>query len=82
MTRLIHLESKDLDRKGIIMKIDYRHDSIFRSDAQVIVNTVNCVGVMGKGLALEFKHHYPDMFTAYQHDCRAGKLHIGRPRLY
>ena len=64
------------------MKIEYRYDDIFDSDAQVIVNPVNCKGTMGKGLALEFKHRYPDMFKQYQQDCRTGKLHIGRPRLY
>lgn len=64
------------------MKIEYRYDSIFQSDAQVIVNTVNCEGVMGKGLALEFKRRYPAMFNVYQQDCKTGKLHIGRPRLY
>jgi O-acetyl-ADP-ribose deacetylase (regulator of RNase III) len=66
----------------MLMKIEYRYDSIFQSDAQVIVNTVNCEGVMGKGLALEFKRRYPDMFKVYQQDCKTGKLHIGRPRLY
>lgn len=68
--------------KGKFMKIDYCYDSIFESDAQVIVNTVNCRGVMGRGLALEFKSRYPEMFKHYQRDCKLGKLHIGRPRLY
>ena len=35
---------------------------MFESKAQTLVNTVNCVGVMGKGIALEFKKRFPDMF--------------------
>ncbi len=62
--------------------IQYVKGNIFTSKAQVIVNTVNCKGVMGKGLALAFKQKYPDMFTAYEHDCQTGKLKIGRPTLY
>ena len=41
--------------------IRYIEGDIFKSPAQVIVNTVNTVGVMGKGIALEFKKLYPDM---------------------
>ena len=40
--------------------------NIFDSNAQTLVNTVNCVGVMGKGVALEFKKRYPEMFKEYQ----------------
>jgi O-acetyl-ADP-ribose deacetylase (regulator of RNase III) len=63
-------------------KIKYQRGSIFDSTAQVIVNTVNCEGYMGKGLALSFKKRYPDMFRVYQEECRTGKLRIGRPTLY
>jgi O-acetyl-ADP-ribose deacetylase (regulator of RNase III) len=62
--------------------IHYRRGDIFEANAQVIVNPVNCEGIMGKGLALEFKKRYPDMFSAYQHDCKTGRLRIGRPTLY
>ena len=62
--------------------IHYVKGDIFESKAQVVVNTVNCKGVMGKGLALAFKQKYPDMFVDYQRDCKTGKLHIGRPTLY
>ena len=44
-----------------MVKIE-RGKTIFDSSAQTIVNTINCVGVMGKGLALEFKNRYPAMF--------------------
>jgi O-acetyl-ADP-ribose deacetylase (regulator of RNase III) len=62
--------------------IHYRKDDIFLSEAKVLVNTVNCKGVMGKGIALAFKQRYPEMFPVYQQECKTGKLHIGRPTLY
>jgi O-acetyl-ADP-ribose deacetylase (regulator of RNase III) len=62
--------------------IQYQKGDIFEAQAQVIVNTVNCQGVMGKGLALAFKQKYPDMFKVYQQECKTGKLGIGRPTLY
>jgi len=63
-------------------QIQYLKGDIFDSKAQFIVNTVNCQGVMGKGLALAFKERFPDMFTVYQQDCNSGKLRIGRPTIY
>ncbi len=63
-------------------RIQYVRGDIFDSEAQVIVNTVNCKGIMGKGLALTFKQKYPDMFNIYKQDCKTGRLHIGRPTLY
>lgn len=62
--------------------IQYLKGDIFDSDTHVIVNTVNCKGVMGKGLALAFKQRYPEMFPVYQQECKTGKLRIGRPSLY
>lgn len=62
--------------------IQYLKGDIFTSQAQVIVNTVNCQGVMGKGLALAFKQKYPDMFAVYERECQTGKLKIGRPTIY
>lgn len=46
--------------------------TIFESDAQTLVNTINCVGVMGKGIALEFKNRYPEMFDKYKSFCEKG----------
>jgi O-acetyl-ADP-ribose deacetylase (regulator of RNase III) len=53
--------------------------NIFESDAQTLVITVNCVGVMGKGLALEFKKRYPEMFNTYKSLCKNGKIELGKP---
>jgi O-acetyl-ADP-ribose deacetylase (regulator of RNase III) len=52
--------------------------SIFSTKAQALVNTVNCVGVMGKGIALEFRRRYPKMFKEYQHICEKGELQPGQ----
>ena len=43
--------------------------NIFESHAQTLVNTVNCVGVMGKGIARDFKNKYPEMFKEYAQLC-------------
>jgi uncharacterized protein YwgA/O-acetyl-ADP-ribose deacetylase (regulator of RNase III) len=56
--------------------------NLFESRAQTLVNTVNCVGIMGKGIALEFKKRYPRMFKDYERRCAAGEVRLGRPYLY
>ena len=53
--------------------------NLFESSAQTLVNTVNCVGVMGKGIALEFKKRYPAMFQDYVMRCNAGLVQLGSP---
>jgi O-acetyl-ADP-ribose deacetylase (regulator of RNase III) len=62
--------------------IVYVTDNLFNSPAQVLVNTVNTVGVMGKGIALEFKQIYPDMFRKYVDYCELGEIQIGKLLLY
>lgn len=54
-----------------MVKIE-RGKTIFDSTAQTLVNTINCVGVMGKGLALEFKNRYPKMYDKYKSFCDKG----------
>jgi O-acetyl-ADP-ribose deacetylase (regulator of RNase III) len=56
----------------------YRRTSILESPAQTLVNTVNCVGVMGKGLAHAFKDREPDMFKAYKRICDQKALEPGK----
>jgi O-acetyl-ADP-ribose deacetylase (regulator of RNase III)/uncharacterized protein YwgA len=55
---------------------------ILKSKAQTLVNTVNCVGVMGKGIALKFKERFPDMFNDYVERCNGNEVRLGRPYLY
>ena len=62
--------------------IEYIEGDIFESPAQVIVNTVNTVGVMGKGLALSFKQRYPQMFEKYKLACEKHQLTIGKLMLF
>lgn len=52
--------------------------NLFNSKAQTLINTVNCVGVMGKGVALEFRRRFPEMFEAYQRICEDRKLRPGQ----
>jgi adenine-specific DNA methylase/O-acetyl-ADP-ribose deacetylase (regulator of RNase III) len=56
--------------------------NMFDTPAEIRVNTVNCVGVMGKGVALAFKTHYPEMFRDYQKACEAGELKPGRLHIW
>lgn len=51
--------------------------NIFKTQHQTIVNTVNCVGVMGAGIALECRYRYPAMYQQYQRFCEEGKIDIG-----
>ena len=56
--------------------------NILDSKAQTIVNTVNCVGIMGKGIALEFKEQFPDMFSDYVERCNRNEVRLGKPYLF
>lgn len=59
--------------------IHYVHGNIFESDARILVNPVNTVGVMGKGLALQFKKRYPEMFKYYRALCYGNNFIVGKP---
>jgi O-acetyl-ADP-ribose deacetylase (regulator of RNase III) len=56
----------------------YHRTSIFESPAQTVVNTVNCVGVMGKGIAADFRKRYPDMYDEYRNICARKLLEPGK----
>lgn len=58
--------------------IVWKIGNLFNSNCTNLVNTVNCVGVMGKGIALEFKNKFPDMFVAYKKVCKQGGMHPGK----
>lgn len=55
---------------------------VLQSKMHVLVNTVNCVGAMGKGIALAFKTKYPEMFEDYKKRCEQRKVKLGEPYLY
>ena len=67
---------------GVGSMLTYVEGDLFASPAQTLVNTVNLVGVMGKGIALKFKQIYPEMFASYQKACETHVIAIGRPWLY
>jgi len=55
---------------------------MFFSRLQTLTVSVNCVGVMGKGLASRAKYQFPDVYVNYQDSCRSGRLKLGKPYLY
>jgi O-acetyl-ADP-ribose deacetylase (regulator of RNase III) len=55
---------------------------ILHSDAQALVNTVNCVGIMGRGVALQFKKAFPDNFKFYAQACDRGEVRLGSMLVY
>lgn len=62
--------------------IKLQKGDILRSDAQALVNTVNCVGIMGKGLALQFKKAFPENFEFYAQASEHGRVHLGSMLVY
>jgi O-acetyl-ADP-ribose deacetylase (regulator of RNase III) len=60
------------------MTIEFTRGNLLEAEAEVLVNTVNTVGVMGKGVALMFKEAFPDNFKAYEAAARAKALKVGR----
>lgn len=58
--------------------VQYIQGDIFKSPAQVLVNAVNTIGVMGKGIALEYKNRYPNMYDKYKAACEEHSLDIGK----
>ena len=50
--------------------VDFLTGDILRTDAEALVNTVNCVGIMGRGVALQFKKAFPENFKAYAAACQ------------
>lgn len=58
--------------------LEKSYGNILEVKVEALVNPVNCVGVMGKGLALAFKQAYPDNFLEYQAACRLGEVKPGR----
>ena len=61
--------------------IHYTRGDLLKSDCQALVNTVNCIGVMGGGIALQFRKAFPDMYWQYHAACKRkdvvpGKMHV------
>jgi O-acetyl-ADP-ribose deacetylase (regulator of RNase III) len=58
--------------------IEYVSGNILDADAEALVNTVNCVGIMGRGMALQFKDRFRENFSAYKRACDRKELQPGR----
>jgi O-acetyl-ADP-ribose deacetylase (regulator of RNase III) len=56
--------------------------NLIEADVEALVNSVNCEGYMGKGIALQFKKAFPENFKSYQRACRAGEVQPGRMHVY
>lgn len=67
---------------SMTMAVNHIKGNIFNTKCQTIVNTVNCVGVMGRGIALVYKLRYPHMFEEYKEHCENKLIKIGSLWLY
>jgi O-acetyl-ADP-ribose deacetylase (regulator of RNase III) len=65
-------------KKELVPMIEFKSGDILKDDAEALVNTVNCVGVMGRGIALQFKNAFPENFKEYAKACKQGKVQPGR----
>ena len=62
--------------------IELKRGDILKADAEALVNTVNCVGVMGRGIALQFRKAFPENLIAYKALCDRGEVQPGRMMVY
>lgn len=62
--------------------VDILVGDIFESTAQTLTNTINTVGIMGKGIALGFRQRFPDMYDDYVLRCQRGEVELGKPYLF
>ena len=58
--------------------VEYKTGNILEEEVEALVNTVNCVGLMGRGIALQFKKAWPENFKAYEAACRKKEVRPGR----
>ena len=58
--------------------IEYQQGNLLETQADALVNTVNCVGIMGKGIALQFKQAFPENFKQYERACKSNQVQAGR----
>jgi O-acetyl-ADP-ribose deacetylase (regulator of RNase III) len=58
--------------------IEFRIGDVLTADTEALVNTVNCVGIMGRGIALQFKNQFPENFKAYEAACKREEVQPGK----
>jgi O-acetyl-ADP-ribose deacetylase (regulator of RNase III) len=62
--------------------IEIGKGNLLKASAQALVNTVNTKGVMGKGIALQFRDAFGEMYQRYLEDCKSGRVQLGRMHVY
>jgi len=62
--------------------IQLQEGDLLKADAEALVNTVNCVGVMGKGIALQFKQAFPENFVEYEKACKEDEVRLGQVHVF
>jgi O-acetyl-ADP-ribose deacetylase (regulator of RNase III) len=62
--------------------IEITQGNLLKAQAEALVNTVNTVGVMGKGIALQFRQAFPEMYRAYERSCKDGDMQLGRVQVF
>ncbi len=62
--------------------VELKQGDILQAEAEALVNTVNTVGVMGRGIALQFRKAFPENFRQYEHACEHGQVHLGHMFVY
>ena len=62
--------------------IEIAKGNLLEAPVEALVNTVNTEGIMGKGIALQFKQAFPEMFRDYEKACKAGQIRLGRVHVY
>jgi O-acetyl-ADP-ribose deacetylase (regulator of RNase III) len=62
--------------------IELTRGNLLEAPVEALVNTVNTAGIMGKGIALQFKQAYPPMFRDYERACKAGEVQLGKVRVF
>lgn len=77
-TPLVETKKRNGTIEGAATVIEYKSGDILKEDAEALVNTVNCVGAMGRGIALQFKKAFPDNFRAYSRACGREEVRPGR----
>ncbi|MEP0756677.1 macro domain-containing protein [Trichocoleus sp. DQ-A2] len=58
--------------------LEFKQGNLLEEDAEALVNAVNCIGVMGKGIALQFKQAFPENFQQYKKACDTKEVQPGR----
>jgi len=85
--KLETLEEKKFEDSSLKLKnpspiVYFKRGDLLGSRMQTLINTINCVGIMGKGIAFAFKQRYPEMFEDYKKRCQFKEVQLGKPYLY